>query len=178
MSTSHVVLALLSRGQRHGYDLKREHDDRFPAARPLAYGQVYTTLERLHRQGMVEAVAVQRVDGPDRTVYEITTTGRAELLAWLEQVEQPSPFVTNPLSIKVTLALLVGEERDATDYLRRQRSAHLDRMRHYTQIKTAAASSVHELLAADYALSHLDADLRWMDTALERVSALTKELES
>jgi hypothetical protein len=85
--------------------------------------------------------------------------------------------VANPLSTKVTVALLVGDEERAVDYLRRQRAAHLERMRHYTQAKTDPTASVHEVLAADYALSHLDADLRWMDTALERVGALKKELE-
>ncbi len=173
-----MLLGLLSRGQRHGYDLKREHDLRFPAARPLAYGQVYTTLERLHRQGLIGPVAVQRVEGPDRTVFEITDAGRTELDSWLSSIEAPAPFVANPLSTKVTIALLVGEAREATDYLRRQRAAHLDRMRHYTAVKTDLASSLHEVLAADYVLSHLDADLRWMETALARVTSLKKEMST
>lgn len=170
------MLGLLSRGQRHGYDLKREHDLRFPAARPLAFGQVYTTLERLHRHGLIGPVAVQRAEGPDRTVYEVTEAGQAELATWLGDVEPPSPFVANPLSTKVTVALLVGDTGTARDYLRRQRAAHLDRMRHYTQVKTDATSSMHEVLAADYALSHLDADLRWMETAEQRVTTLNKEI--
>ncbi|MGI8987441.1 MAG: PadR family transcriptional regulator [Nocardioidaceae bacterium] len=176
MSTGHVLLGLLSRGQRHGYELKREHDERFPAARPLAFGQVYTTLERLHRQGLVEPVAVHRVDGPDRTVYEVTDTGRTEIHAWLRNIETPAPHVSNPLSTKVTIALLVGDAAAAADYLRRQRRAHLERMRYYTRVKTDSNSSLHEVLAADYALSHLDADLSWMETASQRVHALEKEI--
>ncbi len=171
-----MLLGLLSRGQRHGYDLKREHDECFPAARPLAFGQVYATLDRLQRQGLVGAVAVQRVVGPDRTVYEVTDAGRVELDAWLVDVESPSPHVTNPLAVKSTMALLVGDDECAADYLRRQRNAHLARMREYTRRKTDPAASLHEVLAADYAISHLDADLRWLETALERVSELKKEM--
>lgn len=171
----HVLLGLLSRGQRHGYDLKREHDDWFPAARPLGFGQVYATLDRLRRQGFVGAVAVQRVVGPDRTIYEVTEAGRHELDAWLADVEAPAPHVANPLALKATIALLVGDEARSVDYLRRQRSAHLERMREYTRRKSDPDSSLNEVLAADYALLHLDADLRWMESALQRVTALRKE---
>ncbi|MEO8749195.1 PadR family transcriptional regulator [Dermatophilaceae bacterium Sec6.4] len=174
MSTGHVVLGLLSRGKQHGYDLKKAHDDRFPSAKPLAYGQVYATLERLHRQGLVEAVAVQRVDGPDRTVYAVTDAGRAALQDWLDEIEEPFAFVANPLSVKVTIALLATSQGQAISFLRRQRAAHLDRMRHFTKVKVNPASPLDEVLSADYALSHLDADLRWMDSALQRVTAPTK----
>ncbi|NYJ76104.1 PadR family transcriptional regulator [Allobranchiibius huperziae] len=178
MSTGHVLLGLLSRGKQHGYDLKRGYDDRFPTAKPLAFGQVYATLERLHRQGFIEPVAVQRVDGPDRTVYAVTAAGAAELQSWLDRVEEPFAFVSNPLATKVTIAILATSEQQATAYLLRQREAHLRRMRHFTKIKVDPASSLDEVLGADYALSHLDADLRWMDTALQRVTALTKEMHA
>ncbi|TWP34952.1 PadR family transcriptional regulator [Leekyejoonella antrihumi] len=172
MSTGHVLLGLLSRGQQHGYDLKRAHDDRFPAAKPMAYGQVYASLERLHRQGFVEPVAVQRVDGPDRTVYAITATGRAELTDWIETVETPFVHVANPLATKVTVALLVTDTAYATTCLERQRASHLDAMRRYTRAKTDPSLPIHEVLAADYAIAHLDADLQWMESALQRVAAL------
>ncbi|MDE9366607.1 PadR family transcriptional regulator [Luteipulveratus sp. YIM 133132] len=178
MSNAHVMLGLLSRGQQHGYDLKRAHDEQFPAARPLAYGQVYATLQRLEKQGLVEPVTVERVDGPDRTVYALTDAGRTELADWLDSPEPPSPYVSNPLAVKVTLTILAAGEQEAHTYLRRQRAAHLDRMRDYTRTKTESSSSLPQVLAADYALAHLDADLRWIDTALQRVGALTKEITS
>ncbi|WP_460938498.1 PadR family transcriptional regulator [Phycicoccus ginsengisoli] len=175
MSTGHVLLGLLSRGQRHGYDLKRDHDERFPQARPIAFGVVYSTLDRLHRRGLVRSAAVQRVDGPDRTVYEITDEGRAELHAWLAAADEPGP-VANPFATKVTLALLLGDEVGARAFLRAQRAAHLARMRELTTVKTRGTGGVHAVLAADYALAHLDADLRWMTAAQDRMGTLTKEL--
>ncbi len=176
MSLGHVLLGLLVPGDRHGYELKQSYDARFPAARPLASGQVYAALSRLTRDGLVVPGAPERAGGPDRTAYALTEVGRAEFARWLDEVEPPSPFVANPLAVKVTLAVLTSGEQAARAYLRRQRAAHLQRMREYTRLKTSPDVSLAGVLAADYALEHLDADLRWIDNALTRATALTKEL--
>jgi DNA-binding PadR family transcriptional regulator len=170
-------MALLADGAHHGYDLKRGYDARFPKARPLAFGQVYATLERLTRDGLAEPVSTERVDGPDRTVFALTAAGHAALDEWLATVEPPTPHVANALFMKVVAALLVeGEGGGAVAYLRAQRKAHLTRMRDFTAIKTALDAPVGEVLAADYALAHLDADLRWIDLTLSRMTALRQEV--
>ena len=171
-------MGLLMAGDRHGYDLKKEHDERFAGARPLAFGQVYATLQRLERQGHIEAVEIERVDGPDRTVYRLTDLGRADLDLWVSEVEPPAPFVANPLATKATIAFLIGDADQAADYLRNQRNAHLERMREYTRVKTEPATPMPEVLAADYAIAHLDADLRWLDTALDRITALNYPIKT
>lgn len=171
-------MALLSTGDRHGYELKKEHDARFAGAKPLAFGQVYAALERLRKKEQVEPIEVERVDGPDRTVFRLTSTGRDELVRWLSEVEPPAPHVSNPLAEKATIALLVGDRHDAADYLARQRTAHLDRMRHYTRAKTDPAATLPEVLAADYAIAHLDADLQWLDLALDRITAFAAEIDT
>ncbi|MEZ5216019.1 MAG: PadR family transcriptional regulator [Ilumatobacteraceae bacterium] len=176
MTTGHVLMGLLAQGDRHGYDLKRAHDDQFPRARPLAFGQVYATLERLEKRGHAVPAQVERVDGPDRVVYHLTDEGREELHRWLDEIEPPSPFESNPLAIKATLALLVADTSTARSFLQRQRASHLDAMRRHTAVKTDPAASLTEILAADHAIAHLDADLRWLDTALERITALAKEI--
>ncbi|GAB6899343.1 PadR family transcriptional regulator [Kineosporia succinea] len=174
----HVMLGLLAGGEQHGYELKRLYDLRFPAARPLASAQVYSTLARLARDGMVVAGEPERVGGPDRTSYALTPQGQEEFVAWLQEVEPPSPFVANPLAVKVTLFLLTAGADGARGYLRRQREAHMRRMREYTQVKTDPAGSLAMVLEADYAIEHLDADLRWMGSALARVELLEKEITS
>ena len=176
MSTSHVLLGLLSGGPRHGYDLKRAHDERLPQAKPLAFGQVYATLGRLERDGLVVPSGQDREGGPDRTSYALTDLGRAKLTEWLAAVEPPAPYVTSTLFAKVIVSLLAADAAAATNYLVAQRVAHTTRLRELTAVKIARDSSVGDVVAADYAIAHLDADLRWLRTTLLRVADLHREV--
>ncbi|WP_369202174.1 PadR family transcriptional regulator [Streptomyces sp. PU-14G] len=179
MSTAaHVLLALLAAGPLHGYDLKKAHDLRFPRAKPLAFGQVYATLGRLERDGLVEQAETSREGGPDRTRYALTATGRQELETWLATVETPAPYVASDLLAKVVVALLVADPEQARGYLTAQRRAHSERLRELTALKADPATPLPDLVAADFALTHLDADLRWMRTTLERVADLHQEIHS
>jgi DNA-binding PadR family transcriptional regulator len=178
MSTPHVLLGLLAGGSRHGYDLKRAHDDRMPRAKPLAFGQVYATLGRLERDGLVEQTGQDREGGPDRTWYALTDAGRAHLDAWLAAVEAPAPYVTSALFSKVVVALLYADADRARAYLISQRAAHTARLRELTADKTAPSASVGDVVAADFAIAHLDADLRWLQTTLLRVAELHQEVNA
>ncbi|MER7008254.1 PadR family transcriptional regulator [Dactylosporangium sp. NPDC000555] len=178
MSTTHSLLGILaSQGIRHGYELKREHDRRLLGVRPLAFGQMYTTLARMLRNGYIAEAEHQRVSGPDRVAYRLTTEGRAELDQWLSQAVQPATHVSAQLFVKVIVALLVApDEEAARSFLATQRTVHLERMRELTRVKTGGGATVTELAAADYLLNHLDADLRWMATTLDRIGQLRSEV--
>ncbi|MEU1405572.1 PadR family transcriptional regulator [Streptomyces sp. NPDC005728] len=176
MSTRHILLGLLAAGPSHGYDLKRRHDARFPQARPLAYGQVYTTLQRLVRDGLAEVDGTDADGGPERTLYRTTAAGSGELAQWAAQIAPPAPFVANEIFAKVVVSLLSGGDPEA--YLRAQRAAHMNRMRELTAVKTAPGADLTTVLSADYALDHLDADLRWMNTTAARLTTLTAEVDT
>ena len=104
MSTAHVLLGLLTGHPQHGYELKHAHDTVLPQAKPLAFGQVYATLGRLERDGLVAATAAERAGGPERTSFAVTTAGRTTLDDWLNEVEPPVPHVTSALLTKVVVA--------------------------------------------------------------------------
>lgn len=176
MSTPHVLLGLLAAGTRHGYDLKREHDARLPRAKPLAFGQVYATLARLVRDGLIVEAALERAAGPERTAYALTERGRTELSDWLSTVEAPAPYLNSSLFAKVVVALLVGDVEAAREYLAEQRAAHMARLRELTAAKTAPGASLADIVAADLTIAHLDADLRWMQDTRERVAELRGDL--
>ncbi|WCN01329.1 PadR family transcriptional regulator [Streptomyces sp. M92] len=176
MSTRHLLLGLLASGPSHGYDLKRRHDERFPQARPLAYGQVYTTLQRLVRDGLAEVDGTASDGGPERTAYRTTEEGASELARWAGEIAPPAPFVTNEIFAKVVVSILTGADADA--YLLAQRTAHMNRMRELTAVKTAPGTDLTTVLSADYALNHLDADLRWMNTTAARLTHLTAEVRT
>nr|WP_042182364.1 PadR family transcriptional regulator [Kibdelosporangium sp. MJ126-NF4]CEL14937.1 Transcriptional regulator, PadR family [Kibdelosporangium sp. MJ126-NF4]CTQ93469.1 Transcriptional regulator, PadR family [Kibdelosporangium sp. MJ126-NF4] len=172
MTIGNTLLGLLESGPRHGYDLKRAYDERFGQDRPLHYGQVYSTLSRLLRNGMVEENGVEAGGGPERKRYAITDAGVTNLETWLTSPEDPAPYLQNTLYTKVVLALL--SDRSANDILDHQRAAHLAAMRELTRRKTAG--DLADQLICDHALFHLEADLRWLELTAARLGELRAQV--
>lgn len=168
VSLSHAFLGLLADRPRHGYELKRRYDTIVSPGRPLPFGQVYATLARLERVGQVAVSVIEREKGPDRSRYAITQDGRFELERWLAEPVEPEPYLQSALFMKVAIAALGGQSIEAV--LDRQRRAHLARMRELTEVKRTSALPV--ALLADYALFHLEADLRWIEMTGARVDDL------
>jgi len=173
MTVSYVLLGLLEKAHRHGYDLKQSYDRQFGATRPLRFGQVYRTLAQLERDGLVEIVGVEAGAGPERKRYSITVEGVTDLERWLSEPEDPQPQLQTVLFQKVVLALLSG--RPAEAFLDSQRDRHLAVMRHLTAARRDA--SLQESLLIDYQLFHIEADLRWIDHAAGRLTELAAEIQ-
>jgi DNA-binding PadR family transcriptional regulator len=174
MNIPGTLLGLLEPKPRHGYDLKRAYDGYFGQAKPLPFGQVYATLGRLERDGHVAVEGVEAGAGPERKRYAITESGVSTVGTWLATPEQPEPHLQTVLFAKVVLALLSG--RSAEQYLDAQRAAHLRRMRELTALRRGA--SLGDSLVADYALFHLEADLRWLELTAARLDRLAKEIKA
>src|ERR1700761_5837888 len=174
MSVPLTLLGLLEREPSHGYDLKRDYDAFFGRDKPLPFGQVYSTLSRLARDGKVEVGASEAGGGPDRKRYTITEAGREDLQAWLAEPAAPEPHLQSVLFAKVVLALMLG--RDAAHYLDVQRGLHLRRMRELTDLRRSGGTM--DVLLADYGLFHLEADMRWIDTTEARLGALRETVRS
>ncbi|AYF31994.1 PadR family transcriptional regulator [Micromonospora tulbaghiae] len=170
MTVPLTLLGLLEREPSHGYDLKRDYDTFFGRGRPLPYGQVYSTLSRLARDGKVVVGDVAPGAGPDRKRYVITDVGATEVEHWLTEPVEPEPHLQTVLFTKVVLALML--DRPAEEYLDTQRAAHLRRMRELTEIKRSG--ELVDVMLADHGLYHLEADLRWIETTGARLDALRK----
>ncbi|HEX2130494.1 MAG TPA: PadR family transcriptional regulator [Actinophytocola sp.] len=172
MSVGHTLLGLLEHGPRHGYDLKRAYDEHFGQDRPLHYGQVYATLSRLLKHGLIEESGVEQGGGPDRKRYAVTAEGVTDVERWLTTPEKPALYLQSTLYTKVVIALLSA--RDAEDVLDTQRAAHLDTMRELTARK--AGGDLSDQLICDHALFHLEADLRWLELTAARLTELRKQV--
>jgi DNA-binding PadR family transcriptional regulator len=168
MSISKTFLGLLEDGPSYGYDLKREYDARFGIDRPVAYGQVYATLSRLLKNGLVTVDTIEPGDGPDRKRYAITPQGVADVETWLAEPERPELYLQSTLYAKVVLALRSG--RSAHELLDVQRAEHLRLMRELTRRK--ASGDLADQLVCDHALFHLEADLRWLELTAARLDEL------
>lgn len=168
MSVPLTLLGLLEREPSHGYDLKRDYDAFFNRGKPLPYGQVYTTLGRLARDGKVMAGEAEPGVGPERKRYVITEAGATEFETWLTEPVAPEPNLQTVLFTKVVLALMLG--RDAQQYLDTQRAAHLQRMHELTKLRRTGP--IIDALLADHGLFHLEADLRWIELTTARMDTL------
>jgi DNA-binding PadR family transcriptional regulator len=177
MSVSFALLGLLDqqphRGS-HGYELKRQYDQFFGRGKTLPYGQVYSTLGRLVRDGRILEMGHAPGEGPERRLYAITEQGEQDVGEWLAVPSIPEADLQSLLAMKMTLALLLNRPADA--YLDAQRRVHLDRMRELTTMRREAP--LVDQLLLDHALFHLEADLRWIDLTTGRLDNLAKELKS
>ena len=172
MSTQHALLGLLESGARHGYELKRLWDLRFEHLQPLRFSQIYATLNRLERDGLIELVGSEPGHGPERKRYAITDNGTRDLERWLSEPELAQAPIRSTLFLKVVLAL--ASDRSADGYLEAQRAAHTERMRELLALRDGA-SEVEEALL-DFAVFHLEADLRWIDHTATRLDPIRRSL--
>lgn len=165
MSVRHALLALLCEGPRYGLQLRQEFEARTGEVWPLNVGQVYTTLQRLERDGMVES---DGEDGPQKN-FRITPDGVEELRAWL----RTPPDLTSPprdeLVIKVLVALEVPGV-DVHDVIQVHRRYVVELMQQWTRLKEDADG--HDLsfaLVVDAELFRLESVVRWLDAAEGRL---------
>jgi hypothetical protein len=106
-------------------------------------------------------------------LYAITKSGIAELERWLSTPEAPEQYLQSVVYAKVVVALSSG--RSAQAVLDAQRDRHVAAMRELTRQKENA--DLTGVVRADFALLHLDADIRWIDLTLSRLARLGKELQ-
>ena len=169
MSVPHALLALLSEAPKYGMRLQNEFESRTGEVWPLNVGQVYTTLQRLERDGLVETDA----EGErSQKRYKITATGAQELADWLRTPPDLVPPPRDELVIKVLVALQVPGI-DIHEILQVHRRHAIEVMQRYTQVKAAAAEGEVALaLVADAELFRLEAIVRWLDAAEVRLKRL------
>ncbi|MFZ4842965.1 PadR family transcriptional regulator [Mycetocola saprophilus] len=169
MDNAQTLLGLLEAAPSHGYDLKGEYDRFFGGSKPMAFGQVYSTLARLIRDGLIlELAAEGHSGGPERKSYAVTDAGRIRVREWMFTPDIPEPALQSNLFAKTVIALLLDE--DAGTLLDVQRACHQARMRELTAAKRGA--DLASVLTIDHALFHIEADLRWIELTGARLAEL------
>ena len=159
----HALLALLSEGPKYGLQLRQEFEAKTGEVWPLNVGQVYTTLQRLERDGLVESDDSE-AEGPQKT-FHLTEDGADELEEWLRTPgDDPAP-PRDELVIKVLVALTVPGV-DVHEVLQVHRRHLIQLMQRYTRLKQDAdADDVGLALVADAEIFRLEAQVRWLDAA-------------
>jgi DNA-binding PadR family transcriptional regulator len=171
MSVRHAMLALLREGPKYGLQLRQEFEARTGEVWPLNVGQVYTTLQRLERDGLVDPDDDGNDDaqGPQRR-YRLTDAGAAELDEWLRTPPDLSSPPRDELVIKVLVALRLPGV-DVRELVQVHRRQLVELMQQYTRLKEDATDDEVELaLVVDSELFRLDSLIRWLDTVDGRVA--------
>lgn len=166
MSVRHALLALLSEGPKYGLQLRQEFERRTGEMWPLNVGQVYTTLQRLERDGLVESDGAE--DAPQKD-YRISDAGWRELSDWLKTPPDMAQPPRDELVIKVLVAAEVpGVE--VHDVIQVHRRNLVELMQRYTAVKAGADDGDVALsLVVDAELFRIDAAVRWLDSAEARL---------
>jgi len=175
VSVRHALLALLSEGPKYGLQLREEFEERTGEVWPLNLGQVYTTLQRLERDGLVEADPDGGDAGPQK-MFRITSDGRSELDTWLRTPPDGSAPPRDELVIKVLVALRLPD-LDIAALLQAHRRQLVELMQQYTRLKEDARDDEIGLaLVVDAELYRLDAAIRWLDAVDGRVKRAPRPL--
>ncbi len=166
MSVKQALLALLEQGPLYGYQLRAEFENRTGGTWPLNIGQVYTTLSRLERDGLVEGAGV---DAEGHVVYRVTDLGRGEVSAWFTTPVTRDQPPRDELAIKLALAVTVPGV-DIARIIQQQRTATLSALQDYTRLKRAGRAARPDnpadmawSLVLDSLVFAAEAEVRWLD---------------
>ena len=195
MSVRQALLALLEQGPMYGYQLRAEFERRTGSTWPLNIGQVYTTLTRLERDGLVEVVVEQETSvvaghgaageplGSDRThvSYRATEAGRSEVSEWFSTPVPRTQPPRDELAIKLAIAVTLPGV-DVGTIIQRQRSATMSALQDYTRLKRSGRAA-HPQDPADLAWSLVldslvfdaEAEVRWLDHCEARLRRAAAE---
>jgi DNA-binding PadR family transcriptional regulator len=166
----HGLLALLERGPMYGWKLRAEFEASTGSTWPLNIGQVYTTLSRLERDGLVEPVGESDAEG--RVTYRITEAGRAEVVGWFATPVNGERRPRDELAIKLAMALTTPGV-DVHRVIQTQRTATLRSLQDLTRLKARADEQADAawLLVLESMIFKAEAEVRWLDHCEVRITS-------
>ncbi len=175
MSVRQALLALLEEGPMYGYQLRSEFERRTGATWPLNVGQVYTTLTRLERDGLVTESGA---DGEGHVIYEVTEAGRDEVATWFTTPVARTTPPRDELAIKLALAVTVPGV-DVGTVIQQQRSATISALQDYTRLKRdrrdTTPGDLAWTLVLDSLIFNAEAEVRWLDHCEARLRRASLE---
>lgn len=160
MSIKYGLLALLSDADAYGYQLRSRFESATGSAWPLNIGQVYTTLSRLERDGLVAGIGA---DGDGRSMYRLTDAGRAELSGWWDSPVLHADRPRDELAIKIALAITTPRV-DASAILQTQRRETVRHLQDLTRVKRQTdPEDLSWRLVVESMIFAAEAEVRWLD---------------
>lgn len=176
MSLRYGILGVLAEEPLHGYQIKSHFEALLGGGWEVNIGQIYSTLQRLERDGLIEAVGERGDRG--KLAYQLTESGRQQLEQWLNEPETEPAYLREALFIKLVVLLRLAKGNvDAV--LARQRRVYLQRLRDLAahEHRARQEGNVDLVLLTKGAMLHTEADITWMDACLEEIAHFGTETE-
>lgn len=169
MSVRQSLLAILDQGPCYGYQLRSEFDRRTGSTWPLNVGQIYNTLDRLERDGLVSK---GETDAQGHVFWQITDAGSGEVRAWLAAPVDRPQGTRDELAIKLAVAATLPgvDVVPVIDAQREASQARLDQLRADVPSAPSGAQGIAHAVVLDAMIFAAEAELRWLDRTAERVS--------
>lgn len=180
MSVRQGILALLGEQPMHGYQLRQEFERRTGGTWPVNIGQVYTTVQRLVRDGLVEPVPDAGEADVER--FRLTVAGATEVADWWSRPVDRSAPARDELAIKLALAV-TAHGVDVRRVVQAQRTETMRALHDYTRLKAtggdgwaqAGGSELAWSLVLDNLVFSAEAEVRWLDHVEARVTRAARE---
>ena len=168
MSLKYGILGLLAEHPLHGYDVKNRFEALLGGSWEVNIGQVYTTLQRLERDGLIEADG-ERGDRR-KLAYRLTASGRRTLDDWLSRPESEPQQLREEIYVKLLLSTRLADGR-VNELLAAQRRVYLQRLKDLAKLEQEARRAGRDDLVLLFkgAILHTEADLRWTDACAEEI---------
>lgn len=180
MPVKHAILGILKEAPRHGYEMKSLFDERVGEFWNLNYGQIYTTLDRLKKEGLVTCSEEEQESRPDKKVYYISSEGIRELGRWLQEPITKPRALRDELFVKL-LFMDRTDPRPVMELIGQQTQIYMEHMQELTETKYRLTrkgigkdSFITDLLM-DAALFHAEADIRWLRHVEAKIIAYSKQ---
>ncbi len=178
MPVKHAILGILKESPRHGYEMKTLFDERVGNFWNLNYGQIYTTLDRLKKDGLVSCTEEEQESRPDKKVYNISPGGVQELARWLQEPITKPRALRDELFIKL-LFMDQDNQGPMLKLIEQQVQIYLEQMKELTETKYRLTKggitkeNIFTDLLIDAALFHAEADIRWLRHVEAKIAACT-----
>ena len=178
MSIKFALLGILAEKDMHGYELKSRFDEKVGEFWSLNFGQIYSTLDRLEKEGLVCHDREIQERRPDRKVFSITQEGRVELLTWLSTPVSKVRALRDEFFIKLVF-LDKNSPGPILELIERQKALYLKQMSQHTRRKLALKKEGADLetltteLLLDAGLFHAEADIKWLTLCEAKIKEAT-----
>jgi DNA-binding PadR family transcriptional regulator len=174
MSLKYGILGLLAERPLHGYEVKNRFESLLGGSWEVNFGQIYTTLQRLERDQLVEA-AGQRGDR-GKLAYRLTEVGRRELQEWLTRPETEPQQLREAIYVKLLLSTRLANGR-LDELLVAQRRVYMQRLKDLSELEERARREGRDDLVLLFmgGILHTEADLKWTDTIAEKMRRMKRK---